>query len=284
MLKKLFKHEFNDFTKIIRFAWFALLGVSVITSISFLAYQSLGNQSDYYNPTLATSLSRIFFGSTITLFGLAIVTVFILTEVMFVVRFYRSMLSSEGYLTHSLPFRADQMMNIKLITGVLVFLLDILITGAAICIVFLPSMIANSSIVTVWNDFWALVEAIFNGLGVGYTIILIIEGIIILLVSLLGIILYPVMCMSIGQRFKNRIIMSVVFYIGINWALEFIGTIAAITFSIAFVYTDTLPFINDNVGLTLTVWGAVALLVSCGISAAYYFISKHMLTKKLNLL
>jgi len=280
MLKKLFKHEFKDLVKIVKFAWFGILGISVLTSVSILLTTTIEVQSGDATTSL---LLTLFTSGTSTLLLLGISTVMLITTILFVIRFYRSMLSSEGYLTHSLPFRADQLLNVKVLTGVLVLIIDVVVILVSLVIAALPTVIAHTTLTEAVEAVFIIIGELYKALGVGYGIALTVEGVILLICSAFIYILFPVLCMSIGQRFKNRILASVIIYIATTWGLELIGSFAWFVLMIVSM-AGGLPALEDISFLpTVTIFGAVVIVFQVAAILICYFVSRNMLTKKLNL-
>ena len=280
MLKKLFKHEFKDLVKIVKFAWFGILGISVLTSVSILLTTTIEVQSGDATTSL---LLTLFTSGTSTLLLLGISTVMLITTILFVIRFYRSMLSSEGYLTHSLPFRADQLLNVKVLTGVLVLIIDVVVILVSLVIAALPTVIAHTTLTEAVEAVFIIIGELYKALGVGYGIALTVEGVILLICSAFIYILFPVLCMSIGQRFKNRILASVIIYIATTWGLELIGSFAWFVLMIVSM-AGGLPALEDISFLpTVTIFGAVVIVFQVVAILICYFVSRNMLTKKLNL-
>ncbi|MBQ3791652.1 MAG: hypothetical protein II797_00955, partial [Clostridia bacterium] len=89
MVKKYFKREFSDLIRLVRFAWIALLGVSILTSFAMLFINNVDFESI---EDISFLLYEMFYGAMIPLFMLAVSSVFLFTFGLFVVRFYRSML------------------------------------------------------------------------------------------------------------------------------------------------------------------------------------------------
>ena len=280
MLKKLFKHEFKDLVKIVKFAWFGILGISVLTSVSILLTTTIEVQPGDATTSL---LLTLFTSGTSTLLMLGISTVMLITAILFVIRFYRSMLSSEGYLTHSLPFRADQLLNVKVLTGVLVLIIDVVVILVSLVIAALPTVIAHTTLTEAVEAVFIFIGELYKALGVGYGIALTVEGVILLICSTFMYILFPVLCMSIGQRFKNRILASVIIYIATTWGLELIVSFAWFVLMIVSM-AGGLPALEDISFLpTVTIFGAVVIVFQVAAILICYFVSRNMLTKKLNL-
>lgn len=280
MLKKLFKYEFRDFIKIIKFAWFAFLGACVLTSVSYLLTSIiLSKPADATTDILLSFFST---GST-GLMMIGISTVMILTIVFFFVSFFKSMLSNEGYLTHSLPFRADQLLNVKVLCGVLVLIIDIAVIAFGIFIAVLPTLLSQTTLTEAVNNIFFLIGELYKSLGVGYGIALTAEFCLYLICTVFISILFPVFCMSLGQRFKNRILASIIIYIGTAWGLELVATFSFFILMMISL-AGGLPALEDLVFLpTITVLGAIAIVIEAGLALVFYFVSRNMLTKKLNL-
>ena len=286
MVRKLYKHEISDLLKYIRFAWLGLLGVSIFASISLYNTMRLSygvRSNSIINSEFAESLSSMFSRGSMGLFFLAVVTVFLLTYVIIVVNFYRSMLSNEGYLTHSLPFKTTQLFHCKLICGAIVTVADALAVGLAVFIAVLPTALAFGSISDIFEVIGEMFSDLFAEFGAAFGTVLLSELLLIAISSVLLGILYPVACMCLGQRFKNRILASVLIYIGVQWAVQFISSFFSIFLTVfLFNYDGTyLGFTDPRIGTVFT--AAVILLIEVGACAVCYFISRHMLTKKLNL-
>ena len=93
MLRKLYKHEFVSLYRILLPLYGVLLGLSVLTRfVSFL-------------PKGESGVLDFWKGLVLSLSIMLIVSIFVVGSVVIVVRFYQNMLSKQGYLTNTLPFK-----------------------------------------------------------------------------------------------------------------------------------------------------------------------------------
>lgn len=118
MLKKLLKYEFAATA---RYILPLIVLLFVMSAAAGLCIRGLGAER---SGRVAVAVSAIF----VVLFFLAVIALAVVTLVVIVYRFYRSMLSQEGYLTHSLPVSIHGLLCSKLIAAAAWFLL----TGACI--------------------------------------------------------------------------------------------------------------------------------------------------------
>ena len=118
MLKKLLKYEFAATA---RYILPLIVLLFVMSAAAGLCIRGLGAER---TGRVAVAVSAIF----VVLFFLAVIALAVVTLVVIVYRFYRSMLSQEGYLTHSLPVSIHGLLCSKLIAAAAWFLL----TGARI--------------------------------------------------------------------------------------------------------------------------------------------------------
>ena len=118
MLKKLLKYEFAATA---RYILPLIVLLFVMSAAAGLCIRGLGAER---TGRVAVAVSAIF----VVLFFLAVIALAVVTLVVIVYRFYRSMLSQEGYLTHSLPVSIHGLLCSKLIAAAAWFLL----TGACI--------------------------------------------------------------------------------------------------------------------------------------------------------
>ena len=106
MLGKLFKHEFKATAKVLLPLNLVLVLVTIIGMIIL--------NLDIFSGTAMALVGAAY----LILYILAIFALFIMTYVILMMRFYKSMYSDQGYLTHTLPVSPLALLNTKLLTGV----------------------------------------------------------------------------------------------------------------------------------------------------------------------
>ena len=121
MLKKLYKYELYSLFRNLLPVYAAVLGFALLSRLSLLIKT---------DNVLLQIPSRI----STTIYFFSIVAVFVVGMVVVVMRFYKNLLSGEGYLTFTLPFSATQHIVCKLLCGVLVIIIDFISVIASLLI------------------------------------------------------------------------------------------------------------------------------------------------------
>lgn len=117
MFRKLVKHEFIATRRLVPFIW---LTTAVLAVINLIAGQ--------------VDISWLAGASMVFLIILAVGQVLI-TYVIIVTRYYKSLYSDEGYLTHTLPVKAGSLLGSKVLTSFVWLILSYLVAGAVFLII-----------------------------------------------------------------------------------------------------------------------------------------------------
>ncbi len=268
MLKKLYKHEFYALFRSLLLIYAVVLGLAGLSRITFLF--------DIENEILSTIA-----GFSVTFYIFAILATFILAMVIVVVRFYKNLLSHEGYLTFTLPFTPTEHIVCKLICGAVVMAISTAV------------VIASLLILGAGTD---ILSQIFNGINTAYTEVkkLIPAGAffgaaaelaIILILSPFQSLLMYFTAIAIGQQFKSKIGGAVIAYFCLNAASQMIMTILMSVMSVVMINVnidDLNNAVTFGTNTFMTVMG-ITIIFQLALCAAYFFITRYFLTKKLNL-
>jgi hypothetical protein len=284
MLGKLIKYEFRATAKIILLSWAALLVIAVInyfvmpwtdTGSSLSSSLALGD-------TMGT-VKGIMEGILFIMYILFAVAVVVMSFVLMVIRYYK-MLGDEGYLMFTLPVTAGQHIISKLITAVVWNFSSLLLVGLSVFIV-----IGRFDVLRSLAEFWR--EAAAGGYHPGLWVFCIL---IFLLLSTVSGMLQFYTAMSIGPHVtRSRIGGSIIAYIVIYIAAQIIGSIGALIMILplsrnTYSYTydgSTVPPQEFIEMINSVAFGYFVTLMLVGLAVAIpcYFISHHMVSKKLNL-
>ena len=128
MLVKLLKHELIDYFKKTRLIFIIVFGISFL----ILGLNYLENQIDFIKYIKATILISYVF---------VVIGMFIYTLFYPIIRYYKSMLKDEAYLTHTLPVKVSQILLAKLLAAFILFFSSI--------IIFMVSLLITKTIT--WN-------------------------------------------------------------------------------------------------------------------------------------
>lgn len=270
MTGKLMKYEFKTSNAFMCALWAAVLASSLI----FLLAQTITKADILGGSIFAALLDTIPAIVYWLLFALLIIG----TVVIILIRFYRSLLSDEGYLMHTLPVRTWELVASKGLVAACLLLISMLVAGLSLFI-----MAGPEAFIGLKN----LIAAVFAGRdGAGYIALIAVECLIIMIASVLKTIYCIYAAMSIGQISNNhKILFSVIAYICINLAILII-TIACISLGDA---TGLDVWLTNHSVTSMSDFGNLQLLmlflfILTMIQVAIFFvITERMLNRKLNL-
>lgn len=267
MLKKLYKHEFYALFRSLLPIYAALIGFAVLSKLTLIF-------------KIENRILNIVKGFSITFYIFAIIAVSIVGLVVVIMRFYKNLLSHEGYLTFTLPFTATQHILCKLICGIVVIIIDFILVICSLMILGAGTGIIGEILNTLKEAF-AVLE---NYISAGPRIAIFSETALLIMLSPVQSLLMFYAAIAIGQQFKNKVGGAAVSYICLYAAVQIITTLIMIPVSFASAggiqeYNTLL----DNSVLYLGMFLLLMIVISAALSAAYFFITRHFLSKKLNL-
>ncbi len=260
MLKTLFKHEMKASSRLLLPLYLVLIVLTIMDRIVL--------SLDIFSGALAIIPGFVTFA-----YILALVAIVVVSFVIIVLRFYKNLMSDEGYLMFTLPVKTHELINSKLIASIIWTIASIVAIVASLFAVFAtPKRIdllleAIEKAVEGFNDY-------FGALGV----LIIIEIIIMTVLSLINNALQIYASIALGQLFNgHKVLGSFAAYIGISTVMQVVVTvimiIASVIFKKSFTGIDSIPNIIFPISIFF-------LLVS---NIAYYYITNYMFKKKLNL-
>jgi len=261
MLGKLMKYEFKATGRIFLPLFAALLIISIINRI----LSSLG----FSTPSVIGTVV-----SVILMVGIAVLS-FVLT----LQRFRNNLLSSEGYLTMTLPTKVDNHILSKLFVATIWIIASCLVMAASIMI-----MAVND---ISFSAIGRTLSAFFENFRLSplELVIYAIEGVILAVVSLFSGILLLYTCMSLSMLVnKHRGLFGFGAFIVITTALQIISALLAVAANALNVndfYYRVFGGIGTFKASQLII--AVVFLFEAILCVIYYFVTRYMLKNKLNL-
>lgn len=119
MLSKLFKHEFKYYVRIYSAIYIIIAVTAVLTKFLPTLVEGVSEDSEtLFHIVVFFFISLLIGGITFILFGASIISYFVGIK-----RFNKSMFSSEGYLTNTLPVTSASLIAVKLITTVVFYII-----------------------------------------------------------------------------------------------------------------------------------------------------------------
>lgn len=293
MLGKLMKYEWKNTWKV---GCLMLLGMFLITVIGCVVLRMPGVTAIFDgNASVAMSwLGISSFVATLILYVIMLMAATWGIMIFLGIRFYRSMYSDEGYLSHTLPVTANQLFLSKVLVGGIWYLLILIGIGVSVVALVLSMVIGMINIGEVHNalaeyggNIWTflaegvsqIADVYQNEMGINllhYVItvtITFLVGPFITMITLFG-------ALTIGQlSSKHKGLMGILTYAGLTILSSLIGS----TVQSALMFSSNM--VTRPSGFTLSVNSAydINVLTSLLIAAIMYGVSYYILNKKLNL-
>lgn len=268
MVKKLYKHEFLAWLRVIWIVW-----VITILSAGFSRVMQLfETDSIYYD---------ILYGSGILLYVVALLCCVAFSLIFGIVRFYRNFFTGEGYLTFTLPVTKAQLLWVKISTAVCFSIFSVLVCAASGCIVMAGEVLEEVCKAV------AYLAKQFTKEEVAHLIGWALEFLLLLLLAEFANHQFYYTCICIGQLFrKNRVLAAVGVYFGFYVISQILSTVATVVFtmmSAAGVWEEIILWIGKNPEIFIhSLLGGLVVLTAL-INLVYYGICHHIVSKKLNL-
>ncbi len=269
MVKKLLKHEFAYYLRTFGVFWPIVLVIAAVTR--FFRFINDGRV-----------ITEIATGSSIFMLVVACIALILLSTVISVVRFYKNMYSSEGYLTFTLPVTNTQHIFVKLLASIGCQIICALTVLVAIFIAISGEIFAE------FVDILSFaIEDLVAEIGMANCLFFAIELILLLILSTASGMLLYYGCITVGQTAKkNRILMAVAVYFAYYMVSQIISTI----FSIIFILLGSAGAFDSIVAWFESHYIAGMHIMFCGgvllygaLAAIFWLVTQTIMTKKLNL-
>ena len=273
MVRKLIRYDFQSYFRLLFPVQLIILGIALLNRIIQFFEPQTGA------PYIAASAYQAGFVATLVLYIVSIIVCFVMTVIVGIVRFYQGMYTNEGYLMHTLPVTPTQHIFAKLLTSVIFFLGSVLAAFISFMIV-----TAGQVNVEVFKAFFYIMNRFiqapdFNG------VLYIFEILLLLCVSLFHIFIKFYFCLSVGQLAKRKkILLAFGVFFGIYAVKQILGTalIVISTFSqnLIFVISDWLSD-SGELAMHILIW--ICIVIYSAAALVYFFATRHIMSKKLNL-
>ncbi len=266
MLGKVMKYEFKAIGRILPLFYIALIAASV-----FLAINLRFIPADTFFGMLIRTISG-------SLYGIILAATAIVTLVILISRYKKSMLGDSGYYMLTLPVKMETHILAKTFSATIWGFFSLVVSIITIMIIGTITYIGGIRAV-----FYQMMEAFksltSNEKALGA--ILILEFLILVILTLTKTALTIYAAMSFGQLSKNHPnLMAVVFYMGFNFIESMIATIILnILDKVIFINQIFDKLIKDLKGLDIF----ILIILSTLICVVYFVITNLYMKKKLDI-
>lgn len=260
MLAKLIKYEMKATSRILVPLYLILFFMSIVNRFIFKMSDD-GKVLGLFNQFMVLT------------YILSIFIVLIVTFIYMIVRFYRNLLTDEGYLMFTLPVKTHQHITSKL----LVTIFWSIISFAAVLLSLFIAFATVDSIPLISSGIKEAIESMSNELG-GNWIMMSIELLIMFILGIISNILFIYVSIAVGQLFgKHKIIGSFAAYIIIYTALQFLMMLLLIPAGFYFSNNPPdasfIPRVFFPVSIAITALGCVC----------FFAATNYIFKRKLNL-
>jgi hypothetical protein len=260
MLSKLFKHELKATARLLLPIYLVLVVLTIMDRIAL--------NLDIFHGVLS-----IIPGLITMAYVISLVAIVIVSFVIIIMRFYKNLMTDEGYLMFTLPVKSHQLITSKLLTSILWTVASVVAVIASLFAVFATSD-TWGMIVDVYKMAMVEIEAELGG----FTTILFIELILLIIFSLINGILEIYAAIAIGQLFNgHKVIGSFAAYIGITTVIQIIASV--------FLFIAGMLFkqrIDDIEAIPQLVF-PITILFLLVFNVTFYWITNYIFKRKLNL-
>lgn len=268
MVKKLFKHEIDAYTRVLIPMHLVLLGVALMSRF----IQLFENDSDAY---------AILFGSSVGAFVASAVVCLVLTIFFCIRRFYSNLFSYEGYLSLTLPVTSAQHIMVKNIVAVLAQIASLLMILLCTC-----ALTMGDVCIELFKAGGYLLKTFYEVYDFHATLF-IIEFIVALVLGISAYMMIYYACIAIGQRAKkNRVACAIGVYFIYYLIYQAIGTFFIILFTVfydAWQIEKLAEYLANNPIVANHLFFALMFVISAILFPIGYVITKRTIDRKLNL-
>lgn len=216
--------------------------------------------------------------------------VFLGTSFIIYFRFYNTMVGEEGYLTHTLPVTIKQLLISKLGTGVVYSIIKVVVLILLVILFIGITVLTNDqlSFDDIRTGINALFSSVSSDVGSVQGGLILFEFGIMALVATIQSILMAFLAIALGQTAKShKVLASIGMYVLVNIVVQTITQIIAVVIIIFAAISDNISafevWVENNLSTYFHIINLTSIVIGLGISTIYYFITKKVFEKKLNL-
>lgn len=274
MLGKLFKYDWKAFWKVPAVINIVLVAMTLLGVLSII--------SPFWESESVILVGMQFLA--IALYIIAICAGLFAVSIYTAVRYYKSLYSDEGYLTHTLPVKPWQLVTSKLLVSSVWSIITSVVVILSILVLCLTALTVFGNLepdfMIYWNEFWEEFNMELKQ-ELGFSIFGL--SIYTLASCLVGTVFSTLMMFSsiaLGQLFHtHKVAGAFVFYIAEYMIIQTVSSIYSMSLAVKpfinYTSADSFPYNNSYM--------IIVLLASALASVGLYFLTEYMTRKKLNL-
>lgn len=288
MFGKLMKYENRKLSKYMLPLFAASTVASLIMGIMLWLFINT-MESSGEEPTVMQLLLVIGSMCLVFVMWMVIVAAYSGSYILLGVRFYKNLISDEGYLTFTLPVTAGQLLGSKTISAYIwrvlatvVFIVDMVI----VCLGFLipmGSVLGEDIMAILGEEFGMLGDLLASTFTTGEILLCVISVIVFIIVMEflnLGV-LYLAITLGGVMAQKHKALAGIGLYMVLNTVISTVVQIVYSIFSAFAMFTEGETYDPSLVGVSIFL--LISTAICAAITFAIYAVIRHLLGKKLNL-
>ena len=246
MLGKLMKYELKSSARTLCPLYLGFLIIALICGIQLRVLAQ--RPHEIFFMTNVGGVERYILTFSIILLGVLCVAIMVLTAVVIIQRFNKSLIGDEGYLMFTLPVSHAQLLCSKLFAGVIWIVAGTLVMGLSG--LFIGLMITPiTDIIELWRtyvafDFWRYIHPL--------DIAVVLFAFLAEMISFILTVYLSIMIAQTERFNSHRVAIAVVIYFVLNWLINLVEE-GLLTFFLMDFFTGITAFTWFNVGFTLLV-------------------------------
>lgn len=280
MFGKLMKYDNRKLSKYMFPLFAAATIASVVMSLMLFLMINMGDSSEEFGFTVLLMMGMVM---VMFVAYMVIIAAYSGSYILIGVRFYKNLISDEGYLTFTLPVTAGQILNSKILSAFIWRILSGLVLILNIVIVFLgvlPSaleeILADNYIRLFFDAFFEEINATIGmGQFVGLIISIVLFAIVMEMLSL-GI-LYLAITLGGVMAQKHKALAGIAIYMALN---SVVSTVIQIGY---FILMSAVSAVQEPSVSMVIIFLLVCTALLAGIALIIYFVIRYLLQNKLNL-
>ncbi len=270
MVKKLFKHEFLSLFRLMFPIECAVLGAGILVRFMNL----FETKSIWFESITASS---------VLIMVAALLAGNVSAIVFGIIRYYKNLFSTEGYLSFTLPVTPAQHIFVKAITITAVEIIAGVVAVISFCIA-----TAGDLLEEIGNLISYLLKMAFTELKPVHLILFMIELVVLLVIKTISQYLLYYACITIGQlAHKHKVLLAFgvfgIYAVISSVASVFINVFAGNLLATTNLYEKIVQIFAKNPYTFIHIAFVISLVSYLLVSAIYFLISNIIIKKKLNL-
>jgi hypothetical protein len=204
-----------------------------------------------------------------------IVGIIVLSFVITLQRFRNNLMSSEGYLMMTLPVKTDSIILSKMFTASIWNVASVIVVAISIMTMMMPSVSLP--------DLISHIRAALERVSLLNFVLYLVEILVLIALSLFSGILMFYACMSLSMLVnKHRGLFTFGAYIVISTVLQIISSVI-VAIMVALDMAEIFSFDKFFSSLNTHILLLIIIVIGTALCAVFYFITRYMLKRKLNL-